>query len=1560
MELKLGLFFLHSLLTSLSVSFSVVYGPSRQPQLSTLREQLVDGFKSIPQRIIFLLRCIFAVTVWGLALPIVMAEVWNYVLDVDTFPMYLEETAVNWLPFSLNPVRLVVSGFKGVCITGGLFLASLVVFVLMEHIEAFLDHVAFIRQHRARRQAELAAANAPPAGPAIAIIQEPAAVEPIQAEKVDLEPKEQPSTTFPMSPRGLDLKPLWIRLPTDSWISEQPKLLDHDTIISHRKMLLDLAEDGNLRQLSEELHHYFDWRNEQHINTMGRLYNEKFLSSYWYAHYATFINQEALRKYADETSLKRRFYEHFTLIAFRMVRGGSSRSWEESESDMKLSDSSTEESKPASNINMTPRDFGPSLSEDEDDLHVPADEYDEQSSNDPLKSAIMYDEEELAARDVTRFKVFIGPFSVPEEAAEASGVAAVAQFVHKMLANKQIHAFRARRIHGDDLTSSSPTSPRGLAMADEERKIWMLVDGFIKRAASRNTPQDIAFAQDLISDLPPALAHRGFEFGPELSGSSSAPPSARLPEPTTDTNPSTPLESARDSSSLATPRGGPSGESSSSSPQVSSAPIGTDSVPAPTPAPIIPPLSLPAVDRQAEAVMHPAQNLAPAIPAENDVPMVQADPVIAPAALPAANENIEPLPEVLNAGAAIRIEEDNFDDFIDDDEIEDHRRHWLLMFFGRNRRIEDENPAENDAENAEDAANAENEDNGLGDIVGLTGNPFWSLFIFLFLIGSCAVVMTLLILVPQVVGKLIHHFMHIGVAVLSWESGFFLFDLPFNLVRKSYLLVTDSFIHYIYPYVAPYVSHPITHPLLHPTSIGFIICIAIILSMSAKRSPHAIFARTIVTHILEFFIVPVFIGTFTLQTLNPVVQLDDPMTRPPLLSRHRAARAGATSIGSSSPVTTIMEQMSVPWQRDLREKPLIQHVNETLSAALSASGSAMGSMQFGTNASLDSSMNSTLPGENLLNLSMTAASAGLANFTSAANISAIANSTAISVSHQTQAMSKELTQFIIQVGEQVESLFAYALTHYAEVFLQMMIGYVVIVAWVWTLRTLRRTVKKEVMWFLPGDPDFSPFLSIANRTMKTLLLHQSIGVALLMLAIIVFFGLPFYTIRFLNTHYGWNILRVVVPSSSFQIFTDYNVAFTLMPVVIMLIRPLTTIPMLFNAFAVKCALWTGAEDVLLIGYPRQAQNPDPPADGQAQPVPGPQQNRQMSKLEARIRVGAATFLGSVIFTLFIFGCIFLPWVVGSFFVRIWIYDSVFLPMYTGTIGLYFLTISTRIFMVYANIWKIHYASRAAIADADHDARAALRRTTFDNAFRATVLILLIFFMIPIVLGYLIRIVFFHTVLPPHVLVPLSSPMEEYVIGIMGMQLLNMFAKLPLPWLIPIRGILDTISFETILQVDYSAFLNQVVYPLATLVLILGGVPSVANTLLAYFGTDIADDALANLKRKMYALIPIFVFAAISVYYGVMHIIRVLDQLINGRVVISRQIHNFNPDAPAGNAAAANEAAPQQAVQEPLVAANLAVDEGERVHDAVMDDPAVDFELDAHQGAGNDELRNEAQ
>ena len=1456
-------------LTLFSLLFPAVYGPPRQAQLSGIGTQLAEGFRSVPQRLILILRFLFAGIVWGISFPLLMAEVWNLVLGVDTFPLYLEE---SWLPYSLNPVRLVVSGFKGVCITGGLFLATAIVFVLMEHIESFLDHVAFIRQHRRRRRNEAAGVFEPE--DAAEVDEQQDGVEAAQDQAVEgQEAVQAPVAEEPKSdvsepnrtPRGLDLKPLWIRVPTDTWLTDHPRLLELDTILTHRKMIQDLSNEANLRSLSIELHRYFEWRNEHNISTMGRLYNEKQLSSYWYAHYATYINQEALRKYAEETSIKRRFYDHFSLLAFRIVRGAST-AWEESdEDDLKLSDSSmTESSKPSSarQSNLSPRDFGPSLSEDEEEEdHVPADEYNEQSSDDPLKSIAMYEEEE---HDVARFRTFTGPFLLPEDAAEASAVAAIALLVHKILANKQIHAFRARRIHGDDASSSSQSSPRGLAMADEERKIWNLVDDFIKRSASENSEEDVALSKSLETAI---AAHgtspfiRGLEFGPDMSGSSSAPPSARLPSP--------------EESSFASAQDGTSSEASPPT-EPAAAHVAEPQVDAPIEAPVAPaPVEDPAVAPEAPAVILEA-------PAQED-----------PVAVPAVEED------------------DGLGDNFDDEDTADHRQNWMILMFGRRRGDNEEPPAQVDANNEN---NAEPEDNGFTDMIGLTGNPFWSLFILGFLLLLAAVAFILLVLVPQVTGKLLSRIWTITSAVLATdptdETG-----TALAFAQRSYAFVlpaAEAFEQYVYPYLEPYVNHEVMPILLHPTSIGFVVCIAIILTVCAKRSPLAISARAFVSYVLEFFLCPIFVGTFTLLALSPVLQLDDPMTRPPLLSRHRATRTAAPmpGIALNAPyaVDNIMEAMDVPWQRDLTEQPLLMQVNETLANLTSSIASSINSTILDSSESV-SGLNATL-----------AATAA----TTIANVSSVANATAVRI------WSPEFNAFIIQVAEQVESVFAYALTHFASVFVQLVVGYVVIITWVWTLRTLRRTLKREIMWFLPGDPDFSHFLHIANRPLRTLLFQQSVGVSILLVAILVFIGYPFYMIRIWNDMFNWKLFRVVVPSSSFQIFTDYNISFTLIPVTMALLKPSTAFPALLAWLAQRSAFFAGAQDLMLIGFPQAPPPPPPapvpanapanddandaPANGEVPVAPpqevGPEPAPEMSLSESRLRIALATFVGSLMLNSLIIGFNLFPWMVGSFFVKIWIFDSDFLPMYTGTVGLYFLTVMTRIFMVYLKIWRLHYAARAVIDDNDRGARATLRRTTFDNGFRATVLILAIFVIIPIVLGYLIRIVFFYTFLPPHVLVPLSSPLEEYVVGIMGMQILNVISKLPLPWLVPIRAILDTMSFENILAVDYSAFLNQVVYPLASLVLVLGGVPSVANTLLAYFGTEIADDVLANLKRRMYALIPLAVFTIIMLYFTVMSLVRSIDQMINGRVVVARQIHNFNP-------AGAEPAAPQpvQVVQQ---------------------------------------------
>lgn len=1523
----------HSVLSAALTMFlflsSAVYGPPRQNQLSSLGPQFYQGLRSLPQRLIFVLRVIFATVVWGFAFPLLLAEVWNYVLGVESFPLYLDEGVLTWMPFSLNPVRLVASGFKGVCITGGLFIASALIFLMVEHIEAFLDHVAFIRQHRERQRGgampeEDDAPHEAPQEPApqeeelwevwpdqVPYDQPERVVEPIADQHhLSSEEKEEAQAQtdedsiiveITKTPRGIDLKPVWIRLSTDVWLAEQPKLLDLDAVLTHRKMLLYLAEDDHMRPLSVELHRYFEWRNEHNISTMGRLYNEKMIASYWYAHYATFINQEALRKYADETSIKRRFYDHFSLLAFRMVHG-SPHAWDDSEDDMQLSDSSTMEASKQASQNLSPRDFGPSLSEDEDELHVPADDYDEQSSEDPLKSVIVDEDED---NDVTRFKALNGPFALPEDAAEASAIAVIALLVHKILANKQIHAYRARRIHGEDAASSSSpaSSPRGLAMVEEERKIWNLVDEFSKRSASY-TSEETALTKQLEEALVSSGGMRMFDLTPDMSGSSSAPPSARS-QPVSARWWASASANDEDSSLLSAQDSSPS-STQNSSPQV-------DHIES---SPKDPEVEILATEAVVENEVEP------------DVPAPAVEeplPIEVVAEIPNPLVNIPEIPAAAPAAIPAPQVDEELDRMFDDEDVADHRQHWMILIFGR-RRPEAEEPV------AEQA----NDDNGISDVLGITGNPLWSLFILFFLLLLSAIAVVLLVLVPQVTGKILHRASLAFEAVIEAQNGpnassvlsavIAATQSCYGLILPFVTLFQDN----IHPYLEPYLNHPMMPILLHPTAIGFYVCIAIILTFCAKRSPLAISARSFVAYFGEMFFFPILIGTFTLQILHPVLQLDDPLTRPPILSRYRASKVGATTIGSSSPVNVIMETIAAPWQQDPLAQPLLLQVNDTLSHLL-----VEGSNYSTPNAS---AFNSSGAGFSLTNATI-------------ATAAVTANVTSSSVA---KAFSPEFANLIVQVAEQVESVFAYSLTHYAGVFVQLVVGYLVIVSWVWALGTLRRTLKRDILRFLPGDPNFSQFLTIANATMRQLMILETLGAFLLMLAIAVFLGLPFYIIRNLNNYYNWRLFRVVVPSSSFQIFTDYNMAFTLLPIIIMLIKPLKSIPALLSSISKWAAMKAGAEDVMLIGFPREAPRPPaaaPVAAPEAAPEAGgapaahlpnpapvdPPAPPQLSLFEARIRIGIATVLGCALLTGFIFGAILLPWAVGSFFVRIWIYDTDYLPMYTGTVGLFFLTVMTRIFMVYANIWRLHYASRAAIGDNDNGAREALRRTTFDNGFRATVIILAVFVCIPIVLGYLIRIVFFYAVLPPHVLVPLNSPLEGYVVGIMGMQILNVFSRLPLPWLLPIRAILDTVSFETILQVDYAAFLNQVVYPLSTLVLVLGGVPSVANTLLAFFGTDIADDVLANMKRKMYALLPLGIFALVMLYFAVMSFARTIDQIFNGKVIISRQIHNFNPEVPAGQAPTALRPEEVLPLAEPAVAAPEEPIVADEIH-PVLDDP----------------------
>lgn len=1556
---------------------------------------MVDTLRNLPNHLLVVLRCLFVVLVWGVAFPLLMAEVWNGVLGTDTYPLFATGEMGTWLPFSLNPLRIVVDGFKGVLMIGGLVLASASLFTMMEFIEAFLDHVAFIRAHRARRQNGAVQEN---------VGNEPQINEdaPI-AQNIDQDNNHQPEerievvpNTPPRPPRrrrrpsGLDVKPAWVRQPSDLWISDNLAPLDFDTIISHRKMILELAKDDTLRHYANIINNFFEWRAARSISTMGRLYNDKLIPSYWYAHYTTFIHKEAMRTSEMEVSFKRRFHNWFTLTASDIVNRTTHAYDNSANTDNSESSSHEGNTARTSLDRANPRDYGPSLSEDDED-YSPKDEYDEQTSDDPLHSPVVHESEAI---DEAKYKILLDPFLSAESLADASVIAVLITLTHKILKHKQIHVNRGqqRRKKSEAASASSSSAPssagstskpsktrstKQLKLEQEELDVLEAVEAFMERVRQRNEESDLAYTTELES----ALEASAFHSIDVSSTSDQAQYSARSLSATSEQEGG---GSFSDSLSKSLSKSRTSGIAISDSPRQSS-------------------------DRIADVShQHPQQNqnnmhADPEVVAEqqNEADNGNAEApqnIQAPAGLQAqveepnnannanegdVNANQPPIAAVADDLAA--QDEEELNGMFDDEDLVDHRTHWLLAIFGRRRRNENGEAVVGNAEDNGGDADAGG-DGGFNELIGWSGNPLWSVFLLLFILGFTALAITLAVLVPQLVGKMLTRGWEVlsalvpeeeisakpGNSAALWRFISLVNYLPnylwklasdYNMPTIAHVLaLTNSWSQFVLPFVVdsvaallslaspmlqPLLDHPLTHIFLMPTALGYYVCIAAILCFCAKRSPLAISTRVIISIIIQCFIAPILVGAILTHCADSVIQLDDPNSRPPILNRHRASRSlQSSSNRMPKPINTLpstMETLQVPWYQDLNEMTLLRKINDTLLASSAYKG-------------VSPLLLLSYPGSMLLG--------GLHSLFAQANMSSkILNfgATGIAQTGVKGALkaSKEIEVFIITVTEQVEATLTYIFMNFSVVLLQLLVGYIFILSWAWALRKLRKTIHPKMMWFLPGDPDNSPFLYVANRTMLRLLVHNAFSMVVVVTSALLFVAGPLKAAKYLSTTFGWKLFHVSLPTSSFQVFTDYNVGFTLVPVILALAKPGRTIPDLLHRLATYTAILFGVQNFLLVGYPlnenraahlQQQNQPDGQvvignagenaADalgdqgeqgnhqegevrneiqnanqgegiGQDNIVRNDGENivnanirdngplaadRVIGGVEKGIRISLAVIFGCAMLSFGILSTIVVPWLVGSFVVRLSISDTDFLPMYTGTIGLFVLSVSIRVTMVYVKIYRLHLHLSRAIPEDDRVARADLRRSTFDNSFRATVLILILFVLAPILLGYLIEIVFFQSVLPPHVLVPLTWQLDEYVFGIMGMHLMAIFLKLPIAWLAPMRAVVDTLSFEEILDVDYYAFLNQVVYPVATIGLILGGAPSVANTILAFWFTDIPDDTLANLKRKMYALIPILVLSGISLYYTTMNVVRGMDQMVNGRVVVSRQIHNFNPNA----------------------------------------------------------------
>jgi hypothetical protein len=111
-----------------------------------------------------------------------------------------------------------------------------------------------------------------------------------------------------------------------------------------------------------------------------------------------------------------------------------------------------------------------------------------------------------------------------------------------------------------------------------------------------------------------------------------------------------------------------------------------------------------------------------------------------------------------------------------------------------------------------------------------------------------------------------------------------------------------------------------------------------------------------------------------------------------------------------------------------------------------------------------------------------------------------------------------------------------------------------------------------------------------------------------------------------------------------------------------------------------------------------------------------------------------------------------------------------------------------------------------------------------------------------------------------------------------------------------------------------------VYPLSSSVFIIAGLPNLVNVGLVFYLADLPEDELANLKRKTFALIPLCFLAIVALYYISKSLMSSMDNLVHGRAVIGRQIHNFQAPAPNGEpqapVAAPAPQAPQNLDQQP--------------------------------------------
>jgi hypothetical protein len=1403
--------------------------------------------QSLPSNLLFFLRCLVVVFVWGVCLPILLAETWNYIMGAEPYPWFVDESTHSWLPLQLNPLRLLLSACKGIFIFSGLFIGSGIMFLSMEQIEAYLEHVTFMRNHRRNRQLNPTAQAPLPPQALIPVHEAPEAPQPdaleadeeqdIRLNEIDaqLTASEVLDSSYDSNSFAFTFKPnaSWLEILRE--LRQQiPLLSDHLLYWNpeHRLYMTTLLENDTLRAKLES----FVVQESQKISIKSFPFLDVLLQSHWQVHRAYSLKQ-AIRD--DEASLTQ-YYNAFITMCHEELHL------------LLSSPHLNQEAKPAT-LDL------------ENPYSVP-----KTPSNETFTSDTFTFDSGRSLRHLVKIAIL--------------SEALLQMAIQPLAKETKSEALMDKTLRMADFQPSQLKDPLTFLKASWHQ---MVDEGYPCGEFSHAISAALGGNQESgISDLNPATV----EDVPTLLLILTSPSYSRqiwLEKKQTQSLSSLLPETGIEKD--------PSGE-------------WRDQV-----------LVLEALSDQLE------QEGPEEAEEENNEENVLEEPA-----------EVEPIAvrEEAQIDDEIREEEAFLQEFgeEDDEDSEVLQQHWLLAIFGRRDRDRDQNENQ--------AANAQQDEVPFTDMIGLSGNMLWIIVAVIMVLVFGTLEITFAILIPQLVGKLftLAQSSVLGQLEPWWQS--LVITVP-NLAETAFWL--RSFLNELAAY-SPELSqvlvegfhslaaHPLTQLAIQPTCIGYLVCAVLILLFSAKRSPLAILIRAIIAHLLEFVVIPAMLGNMVIQFASTICRFEDEIYRIPYTSRLRMQRHVSKLVYGGSGARWAFLEALFPGDRPAEAGfGTVAHVlNQTLTHI------AQEALH----------LNATAPSvlEPLVATSESSLANLASNVTSTVAAAAAANAATES---STAASSTMLETAILHFVTQIENGLSYFYTRYLELLIHLFVGYLVLIAWVAVLKTIRNALKPGIITFLKfhGDGDFSFFLFLANNSMTAILARIAVTLVFNAIGISLLIGIPTAIVKWLIASGFSSLYRISVPTSAFQSFTDTNIGITFTPISILLIKPIKTTGafirfvtrFLARIFDIEAQILP--DHAVRAGQVAQAGQNGPPAQNgpNAAPAvpngaPAVQNGNQgdiarengveavaaaeprwlgLRKIGAAI-LGMSFLAGAVLF------CLTVPWMVGTWVYHIWMPESEAYPVNTFALGAYFVVLAVRIALVYVNIYRTHRAVAAAILDDDEEAKGVLARTTFDNAFRATVILLAMLLIIPVILGYLVRVILSNSVLPANVMVTIHSPLNEYAYGLIFMRFLDALTKWPIPWFVPVRQVLDTLSFEGIIQVDYTAFLNHLVYPLASSAFLLLGAPTIANVVAYFYLPEMPDDQFVNFKRKSFILLPLALIWLIILYYWLSSAFRAIDHFLNGKVVVGRQIHNLEVPAAAVPEAQAPHTTVQQQNPNPLL------------------------------------------